>query len=119
MNKKGSSLFYLLTLVVSGSFVYFIVRRGYILEKTGSHASNANPVSPASPAIPGAAFQHNLMHPLPVLLLQILVILIVAKLFGFLFNNRLLRQPAVIGEIVAGIVLGPSVFGLLFPGLSG
>ena len=59
------------------------------------------------------AIQNNLSHPLPVLLLQIIVIVIIARVFGFLFNK--ISQPAVIGEIVAGVVLGPSVFGLFFP----
>ena len=38
------------------------------------------------------------------------------RLFGYLFS--LIGQPGVIGEIVAGIVLGPSVLGLFFPELS-
>ena len=48
-----------------------------------------------------------------ILLLQLAVIIVVARLFGFLFQR--LRQPAVIGEMVAGIVLGPSLFGYLLP----
>ena len=47
------------------------------------------------------------------LLLQILIILVVARLMGWLF--RKMRQPAVIGEIVAGIILGPSLLGRFFP----
>lgn len=56
-------------------------------------------------------------QPLARLLLQLIVIITLARLFGVLF--RRLGQPAVIGEIVAGIVLGPSVFGSLAPRLSG
>jgi len=48
-----------------------------------------------------------------VVMLDIAVIIVVARLFGRV--ARLLRQPAVIGEIVAGIALGPSLLGL-FPG---
>lgn len=48
-----------------------------------------------------------------VLLLQLAVIIGVARAFGFLFQR--LRQPAVIGEMVAGIVLGPSLFGYWLP----
>ena len=48
-----------------------------------------------------------------ILLLQLAVIIIAARLFGLLFQR--LRQPAVIGEMVAGIALGPSLFGYLFP----
>ncbi len=48
-----------------------------------------------------------------ILLLQLAMIVVVARLFGFLFQR--IRQPAVIGEMVAGIVLGPSFFGYLLP----
>jgi Kef-type K+ transport system membrane component KefB len=56
---------------------------------------------------------HNLQHPLPLLLLQIITIVLVARIFGWIF--RKIGQPTVIGEIIAGIVLGPSLFGLYFP----
>jgi Kef-type K+ transport system membrane component KefB len=49
---------------------------------------------------------------LPVLC-QIAVIVIAARLFFVLF--RRLGQPGVIGEIVAGLVLGPSVLGVIWP----
>lgn len=55
----------------------------------------------------------NLQHPLSILLFQIIVILIAVRLFSYLF--RKIGQPGVIGEIVAGIVLGPSLLGLFFP----
>ncbi|OGP61216.1 MAG: hypothetical protein A2V67_10015 [Deltaproteobacteria bacterium RBG_13_61_14] len=44
------------------------------------------------------------------------VILGLARLLGHL--ARMLKQPAVIGEIVAGILLGPTLFGTFFPELS-
>jgi len=39
--------------------------------------------------------------------------LLSAKLIGELFNK--IGQPAVVGEIIAGIILGPTVFGSLLP----
>ena len=57
--------------------------------------------------------QDNLHHPLTTLLIQIIAVLLMVRLFGYLFS--LIGQPGVIGEIVAGIVLGPSVLGLFFP----
>jgi Kef-type K+ transport system membrane component KefB len=48
--------------------------------------------------------------------LQISLMLGFALLFGQLM--RRMRQPAVLGEIIGGIILGPTVFGLLVPGLS-
>lgn len=46
---------------------------------------------------------------------QISVMLLVALSFGHLM--RRLKQPAVFGELIGGIVLGPTVFGLIAPGL--
>ncbi|MEO3760531.1 cation:proton antiporter [Mycobacterium sp. B14F4] len=44
-------------------------------------------------------------------MLDVAVIIVVARLFGRV--ARMFRQPTVIGEIVAGIALGPSLLGLL------
>ncbi len=48
-------------------------------------------------------------------LIIVSVILITARILGELF--RRFKQPAVIGEILAGIILGPSLLGNLFPHL--
>jgi len=56
---------------------------------------------------------HNISHPLAILLAQIVAIVLVSRLFAWGF--RKIGQPTVIGEIVAGIVLGPSLVGLFFP----
>ncbi|MBK7762826.1 MAG: cation:proton antiporter [Bacteroidetes bacterium] len=55
----------------------------------------------------------KLHEPVSLLLLQLLIILIVSRAFGLLFKK--LNQPTVIGEIVAGIVIGVSGLGMLFP----
>lgn len=59
---------------------------------------------------------HNLAHPLALLLAQIIAIIVVARLFAWL--ARLMGQPTVIGEIVAGIVLGPSLIGSVLPDMN-
>jgi Kef-type K+ transport system membrane component KefB len=57
------------------------------------------------------------MHLQPSLLFLVLasifVILVCCRIVGKLF--RLMGQPLVIGEMVAGIILGPSLFSSLFP----
>lgn len=60
-----------------------------------------------------SAFWQNFRSPLSVLLMQIVVILAAAALFSRLF--RRIGQPPVMGEMIAGIVLGPSVLGFFFP----
>ncbi len=56
------------------------------------------------------------MHGILLLLIQIVVVLIVARLVGVAF--RRIGQPQVVGEMVAGILLGPSLLGWAAPGVS-
>ena len=56
------------------------------------------------------------MPNLVILLAQIAVILLAARAVGLLF--RKIGQPQVMGEMVAGILLGPSLLGWLAPGIS-
>jgi len=50
------------------------------------------------------------------LLIQLTLLLASARLLGEL--ARRIGQPAVVGEIVAGVILGPSVLGALIPGIA-
>ncbi|MCE3235606.1 MAG: sodium/hydrogen exchanger [Vampirovibrio sp.] len=50
---------------------------------------------------------------IPALLLQLAILLITARMLGELAQRC--KQPAVVGEILAGIVLGPSLLSGLFP----
>lgn len=56
----------------------------------------------------------NARHPLALMLLQVVVIVVAAKLVGALCGR--IGQPPVIGEMLAGILLGPSLLGWLWPG---
>lgn len=56
------------------------------------------------------------MSVLLALLLQIVVVLAATRLLGVVFHG--LRQPRVVGEMAAGILLGPSVLGWLAPRLA-
>lgn len=48
--------------------------------------------------------------------LQMFCILATCRLVGWL-GQRYLKQPQVVGEMIAGVILGPSLFGLLLPEL--
>lgn len=50
------------------------------------------------------------------LIIKLLILLIVARVFGWLAT--LLKQPSVLGELIAGVILGPSLLGIIQP-LSG
>jgi len=63
---------------------------------------------------------HSSVHQTETLLFSILLQLIV-MIAAARAGNRILRrfgQPGVVGEILAGLLLGPSLFGHFFPGLS-
>ena len=63
-----------------------------------------------------AQMRDNAQDPLPRLILQLIVILLAARVFGG-FARRL-GQPPVIGEIAAGVLLGPSLLGWVMPDAS-
>ncbi|HZL36168.1 MAG TPA: cation:proton antiporter [Tepidisphaeraceae bacterium] len=56
------------------------------------------------------------MNSIQILLIQIAVILLLSRLLGVLM--RAISQPQVVGEMIAGIMLGPSLLGLFHHGTS-
>lgn len=56
---------------------------------------------------------HLLHSPLSLLIAQLVVIIVTARVLGVL--ARKIHQPLVIAEVVAGILLGPSLLGLVAP----
>lgn len=73
------------------------------------------PFRAASPfeGLPPRSVSGNTIHPLGLFLAQIILILVSARLFASLF--KALGQPGVMGEITAGLFLGPSLLGGFFP----
>ena len=114
MKKFKNLIFYITTIGFFSFAIYWIVNFGSKLE-LGKKINL--PVSKNSQWV---EFQntllHNLEHPLAILLAQILTIILVARFFGWFFKK--IGQPTVIGEILAGILLGPSLVGLYFPEFS-
>lgn len=113
---RRSILFYAATLLVFGALIYWIIDEGgrlrpHLAEELAA-ALNGAPEGSAFDQFQ-LTLQGNLHHALAMLLLQIAAIVAVARGFAFLFAK--LGQPSVIGEIVAGIVLGPSILGYWMP----
>ena len=65
---------------------------------------------------PWQVWRLHATQPLARLLLQLIVIVAAARVFGAV--ARAFRQPPVIGEIAAGIALGPSLLGMWLPAAS-
>ncbi|MES1245663.1 MAG: cation:proton antiporter [Acidobacteriota bacterium] len=91
-----------------------------VLLNIGAHLQTPVAAAPAAASsgsgASGAveALRDHIQEPLSLLLLQVVVIVVAARLMGLLFAK--MKQPPVIGEMLAGILLGPSLLGLLSPG---
>lgn len=108
-------LFYILFIGGFILFIYFTLDHGGIMDSQNVvRPSAVETTSPWAQFVD--TFSHNLKHPLSVLLLQIITIIVTARIFGSLC--RKIGQPTVIGEILAGIFLGPSFIGMYFPEFS-
>lgn len=108
---KKNYLIYAVMLLLFGALIYRAIEEG---DRFSHHAVTSSTVAEDTPFTMFCQFvTDNLHHPLSILLIQIIAVLLMVRLFGFLFKH--IGQPGVIGEIVAGIVLGPSVLGYFFP----
>jgi len=118
---KKTAIFYLVTLTVLGLGIAFLLQLGSHLPAPFAHGggatvATAKQAAPAGGSLMGTMVDglgENLHHPLGVLFLQLLVIIAASRLLGGLFSKW--GQPSVIGEMTAGILLGPSLFGMLSP----
>lgn len=110
-NARKNYIIYVLMLLVLGGLIYFALKE---CDRFSHYEVDSSSIIQGAPFDMFLQFmQDNLHHPLTTLLIQIIAVLLMVRLFGYLFS--LIRQPSVIGEIVAGIVLGPSVLGFFFP----
>lgn len=108
---KKTLLIYVALILFFGIAIAGILHYGTLLE----NSLFSEVIAPAAsiPTTISDTFLKQLHHPLPLLLIQFIVIMIVTRLFGYLVS--FFAQPTVVGEIVAGIILGPSLLGALFP----
>jgi Kef-type K+ transport system membrane component KefB len=114
MKKYKNTFFYI---GVTGGFAaltYWIIQKGKSLEATKTIVTPTTGNDTWGDFI--AAITHNFQDPLGILLAQIITIILVARVFGWIFKK--IGQPSVIGEIIAGIVLGPSLLGMYLPEFS-
>ncbi len=114
MTSIKNSLFYVSVIGGFTALIYWVISQGASLE-IGRQIVNKSVESDHWNDFLHSMVE-NLQHPLAILLAQIVTIILAARLFGWLF--RKIGQPSVIGEMIAGIVLGPSLVGMYFPEFS-
>ena len=105
--RSANYLYYLVLITVFALGLWAILSRGSNLRTPSITQQSPTAVSqPHTVPI-------ETRSPVSILLLQMVVIIIIARLFGALF--RRIGQPPVMGEMVAGITLGPSVLQVFWP----
>lgn len=111
-------VYYALMLALFCVGAYYIIHQGSIVEskfQLSNQISQLPSIDEESNNLSQfkQSVSNNIAEPITILLLQIIAILLVSRLFGLLFAK--INQPSVIAEVLAGIVLGPSIFGKFFP----
>jgi len=113
---KRNSLLYLFVISLVALPLVWVLHLGSALPTPGGTTPAplaATPQSISALAALGAGLAQNFSDPLSHLFLQLLIIIATSRLMGRLFAAC--GQPSVVGEMAAGILLGPSLFGLLAP----
>src|SRR4029450_9510479 len=120
---KRTAQLYLLIVSIVGLGIFFILHVGSQLPppaprlSTQAVAASAPELSAVSAssffASVESTLRQNATNPLSRLFLQLFIIISASGVVAWIFTRC--GQPAVIGEMVAGILLGPSLFGLLAP----
>ncbi len=115
---------YILLIGVFASLTLYVIEKGSTIVRPNQENSSGQNIAPQENAYQ-AVFDfkakmvnqllNNSKNPLSILLFQVIIILFTSRLFGIAF--RKLGQQTVIGEIIAGVFLGPSILGWLFPDL--
>lgn len=115
MKKYKNLIFYTSVLIITAILLYTVISLGKgnleagknITELTNNTSAWNNFIRSVTEEATSSA---------ALLILQIIVILFFVRFFGWICQR--IGQPTVIGEIIAGVVLGPSLLGAYFPEIS-
>jgi len=114
VNSSKHLTFYIVALSLSALTIYGFVQGSVALETGRAVITQSSDHSVWQEFLD--SLNHNLTYPWAILLAQIIVIIVAARAMGWLSVK--MGQPAVIGEILSGILLGPSLVGYYFPEFS-
>lgn len=113
MKNLRSTIFYVSLTGICGFLIYWIVQQAHLLEEGRDIVVSTSSQGAWKDFL--ESIHHGFTEPLSTLLLQIVAILLTARLLGWVCIK--IKQPAVLGEMIAGITLGPSLLGKFSPEL--
>ena len=112
MNRKTAAIWYITSFAGLGIVIWLVFTLGKQLESS----SNIQLPESISEASLLQVVAEAIKHPLAIFILQLILIIVASQLCARLFKK--IGQPSVMGEILAGILLGPSLMGALLPQFS-
>lgn len=115
MKKYKNLIFYTSIVSLSAALLYIIITLGKENLEAGRNILDVVTSKSAWENFKEAVFEEA-TGSITLLIFQIIVILFFVRFFGWICQR--IGQPTVIGEIIAGIVLGPSLLGAYFPEIS-
>ena len=86
--------------------------------RSGAAPTGANTPTPKATTLPehiAATKQRTAENTVVAFFIAVVIVMLFARLCGSLMPR--IRQPRVMGEVLAGILLGPTLFGVIAPGL--
>src|SRR6516164_3154406 len=118
---KPTAIYYTILILSCALGIVAVLHLGQRLPTPGAQTprppeqrhDRSTDVSSARAGVVQSSSVRTLHDPVGQLLLQLLVILAASRLVGRLFSA--VGQPPVVGEMAAGVLLGPSLFGLTWP----
>jgi Sodium/hydrogen exchanger family len=116
---KPTALYYIVLLTVFGLGIIAVLQFGQKLPSPAAATETMGSLGGKNPS-QGEEFStssfsgllRNLKDPVSRLFLQLLIIIVASRLMGRVFSW--FGQPSVVGEMAAGILLGPSFFGMIW-----
>lgn len=114
MRKYRNTIFYVVLIGTLLAVMYWVIHLGTQLQ--APELIGGEKISKGAWQDFTSTLLHSFKHPLAILLAQIVTIIIAARIMGWICIK--IKQPVVIGEMLAGIILGPSLLGLYFPEFS-
>jgi Kef-type K+ transport system membrane component KefB len=110
-----SILLYTCSLTGFLAIIWLALRSGKGLEPIlAATTTGTSPIGHSTQLL--ATVSESFQHPLAIFILQIILIIAASQVCSYLI--RKVGQPSVMGEIMAGILLGPSLMGAVAPGFS-
>lgn len=117
---KPTALYYIVLVAVFGLGIVAALHFGGRLPPPTAATETVSSVGGTNPSqseeLSASSFSgwlRNLKDPVSRLFLQLLIIIVASRLVGRVFSR--FGQPSVVGEMAAGILLGPSFFGMIWP----